>query len=115
MSCQNGMYIRNRVIKMLDNIKTSISCNRFWVALIVCGLVIFWTGLHNIDNAWNLKYIQNVMPNITENGLVLKNIDADSLYSFSMYIEIIGMLFAVIGGIMYGIAETKREKREINQ
>jgi len=73
------------------------------VIVLVLGVVAILTGLHNIDNAWNIAYIQ------TNFGLVLNDsnaightFNASALYNLGVILVMSGMFISVLSGFELG-------------
>jgi hypothetical protein len=76
----------------------------FFILLLVLGTIFFMVGLHGIDNAWNLSYVENVSGGEwTDSSLFGGALSGGQLYSQSVLLTLVGFMIAVIAAIMiYG-------------
>lgn len=66
------------------------------IVLVVLGVSVFMTGLHDIDNAWNMKYVELQGMKLVDNNLLLSDVDPNSLYSLGIVIVFIGFILTII-------------------
>jgi len=80
--------------------------------MVVLGVVVFMTGLHNIDNAWNLKYLTSRGVQFVDNNLILSGVSADTLYSLGIVLTVAGFILTCVAIIILFLYRTN--KTEVN-
>ena len=75
--------------------------------LLVLGVNVFATGLHNIDNAWNIKYVESQGLSLVDNSFVFQEITADNLYTLGIVLTVFGLIITVIAAISASLVNKK--------
>jgi hypothetical protein len=66
------------------------------LAWLVANVFLFAGGMHNIDQAWNLKYLDQQGIHLVDNSIVFSNVDADNLYAMGVAMSMIALILTVV-------------------
>lgn len=74
---------------------------------IVLGIIIFMSGYHTVDTAWNMKSLGNGTYDVNSFGTVQS---ANQLYSNGLYELLLGFVMAVFAAISLGYEGIRKQK-----
>jgi hypothetical protein len=78
--------------------KSGIS--NFFALLLVIGAVFFMVGMHNIDNAWNMGYVEHATGiQLFDSASLGSPMDKDSLYNAGIMITFFGFLISIASAL----------------
>lgn len=77
-----------------------MSLQLFLIVLLVIGVIIFMTGLHGIDNAWNLAYVEKSTGiEWFDQTLFGHGMSPGEMYNQSLYMTIVGFIISVVSAV----------------
>lgn len=67
-------------------------------AMCLVSVAVILTGLHDIDNSWNLAYVEkNFNLNLTDSNAFGRAYEPSGLYN-------LGMMLTMVGSVMLGVS-----------
>ena len=83
-----------------------------WIILLFelffVSLFLIFTGYHNIDNAWNLDYVEhNTDMELVDNSLFLNQVDKVELYRIGIMQTMIGLMVIIPVTFILGLIINK--------
>ncbi len=71
------------------------------ILLLVIGLLFFGIGMHNIDNSWNMRYVECAFDTtMLDYNLLGEGATVERVYVQGVFLTELGMLLTVIGLII---------------